>query len=187
MSRKQQESSSNAQHNPVFSPSPELSTGEFNVPQLGPIDVDRTLEVGREPIVIAERLPSVQYAEELKFNEDPVTIVLTPSSDRNAPKQVYCAVNGKGAEVWDEKSKRWIEFKYIPVGRMLTVKRKYIEVLARSRADSFSTREVSPTPHANQDGYVLESYTVPTAPVTIRHDPAGDKGHQWFARVMQEF
>jgi hypothetical protein len=179
--------SKNAQHHPVNKPAAEVSTGEFQVPQLPKIDMAVALETVREPIAIAEKLPNTDYMDELKFNEDPVTIVLTPSSDRNAAKQVYCGVNGKGAEVWDEKSKRWLEFKYLPVNRVLTVKRKYIEVLARSRADTFTTREVTPTPLANQDGFSLESSTIPTAPITIRHDPAGAKGHDWFARVMQEF
>ena len=179
--------SKNANHNPVHAPGPELSTAQHSVPQMAPIDMAKALETVREPIAIAEKLPAADYLDEIKFNEDPVSVVLTPSQDRNAPKQVYCAVNGKGAEVWDERNKRWIEFKYLPVGRVLTVKRKYIEVLARSRADTFNTREVTPTPLANQDGFALEASTIPTSPITIRHDPAGAKGQEWFSRVMQEF
>lgn len=179
---------SQAMHNPVMAgPADQMSTGQFKVPQFEGGDMTRALESGREPIQVVDKLPTVEYADELKFNEDPVTVILTPSQDRNAPKQLYCAVNGKGAEVWDERSKRWLEFKYVPVGRVLTVKRKYIEVLARSRADTFNTREVTPTPHANQDGFMLEVNTVPVAPITIRHDPAGAKGQEWFSRVMAEY
>lgn len=181
--------STQALHNHVMSGPQGQSTGDFKVPQFdgGSIDIGQRLEEGREPIAIVDKMPSTEFADELKFNEDPVTVVLTPSQDKNSPKQIYCAVNGKGAEVWDERTKRWLEFKYVPVGRVLTVKRKYLEVLARSRADSFSTREVTPTPMANQDGFALDADTVPVAPMTIRHDPAGAKGQEWFARVMAEY
>lgn len=175
--------SPNAQHNPVNATGPELNSGDFKVPQLAV----PTVETVREPIVQATEMPKDEYLDELKFNEDAVTMSVTPSSDKNAAKQIYCAVNGKGAEVWDERSKRWLEFKYVPVGRRLTVKRKYIEVLARSRADTFTTREVSPTPLANQDGFQLEASTFPTAPITIINDPAGERGHQWFSNVMAQY
>ena len=57
-----------------------------------------------------------------------------------------------------------MQFKWVPVNRVLTIKRKYLEVLARSRVDTFATREVTPTPMANQDGFVLEANTVQVAP-----------------------
>jgi hypothetical protein len=176
-----------AKHAPVHAPVKEISSSDFPVPQRGPIDVDKALGESPAGIEIVEKLPEQQYAEELKFGDDPVTGILSPSPDPKAAKQVYCAVNGKGAEVWDERNRRWIEFKYLPVARKITMKRKYWEVLARSRVDSFSTREVTPTPHANQDGFVLDPVTVQAAPFNVFHDPAGVKGHEWLQRVMSEF
>lgn len=162
-------------------------TAEFSVPQKTIIDIDQQLGSVAEDIQIVEKMPDVEYAELLKFAEDPVTAIINQSSDPKAAKYVYCAIGGKGAEVWDEKSKRWLEFKYVPVNRRLTIKRKYLEVLARSRVDSFSTREVSTTPLANHDGYQLEATTFQSSPFTVILDPAGDKGHQWLTRVMSEY
>lgn len=174
---------SKAKNTPVIAGPNEMSSGGLQVPQR---EVNETQEF-QSGIEVAERMPAQDYADLLKFAEDPITVVLTPSSDPKAAKSVFCAVNGKGAEVWDERSKRWVEFKWLPVARVLTVKRKCLEVLARSRVDTCATREVTPTPHANQDGFVLETNTVPTVPFTVRHDPAGAKGAEWFNQVMQQY
>lgn len=175
-----------AQDNPA-SITQGLESAAFAVPQKGLIDMAHALENPSEDIVIVEKLPSTEYAEELKFAEEPVTCILNASSDVKAPKYVYCCIEGVGAEVWDEKSKRWLRFKYVPVNRRLTIKRKYLEVLARSRVDSYSTREVSPTPLANHDGYALEGTTVQASPFIVTHDPSGERGHQWLQRVLSEY
>ena len=164
-----------------------VETAAFAVPQKAIIDVDESLGSVAEGIVIVEKMPDVEYAELLKFAEDQVTAIINQSTDPKAAKYVYCAIGGKGAEVWDEKSKRWLEFKYVPVNRRLTMKRKYLEVLARSRVDNFSTREVTTSPLANHDGYELEATTVQSSPFTVIHDPAGERGHQWLSRVMSEY
>lgn len=176
-----------AKNTPVMAPSPEIDTRAIPIPQKSPIDIGHALENAPAGIEIVERLPAADYADELKFNEDPVTVVINPSTDPKAAKVVFCAIDNKGAEVWDEKGKRWVQFKWVPVNRVLTIKRKYLEVLARSRVDTFATREVTPTPMANQDGFVLEANTVQVAPFTVRHDPAGERGHNWLTRVLSEF
>lgn len=176
-----------AKNNPVFTGPVETKAEHYAVPQRDPIDVDRVLADGAEPIAIVQKLPSEDYMEALKFAEDPLVVILNPSPDPKAARFVYCAVQGKGAEVWDERTKKWLEFKYLPVGRVLTIKRKYLEVLARSRTDTFNTREVTPTPLANQDGYTLDASTVMAASFNVRHDPAGAKGQEWYSRVMSEF
>ncbi len=79
--------------------------------------------------------------DELKFNEEPVTIRLEPSTDENAALHFPCWVNGRGAEVWNESTRQWIAFGYLPVGRTLIVKRKYVEVLLRAKIDRIRTVE----------------------------------------------
>lgn len=177
------EPSTQAADNPVMAAPKEQEFDHSAMHQRGVIDLDNPAE----SIAIVDKMPEAEYADLLKFAEDPVTGVISPSSDRNAPKYVYCGVNGTGAEVWDERTKRWLRFPYVPVGRVLTMKRKYWEVLGRSRTETFRTREVTPTPHANQDGFVLEAETVAVAPFNVRHDPAGAKGHEWYQRVIAEF
>jgi hypothetical protein len=52
---------------------------------------------------------------------------------------VDCWVNGKGAEVWDERTRKWMEFNFLPVGLPIITKRKYVEVLARSKSMKVNT------------------------------------------------
>ena len=40
------------------------------------------------------------YADQLKMAEDPVTIIIHPSQEKNPPQVVDCWVNGRGAEVF---------------------------------------------------------------------------------------
>jgi hypothetical protein len=188
--------SSDAIHHPVVTTADVIGPGDVKVHKRDPIDINQRLAEEFAPGIetdveglspMSPEEAKAQYMQELAFNEQPVTVVITPSSDRNAPKHVFCAVQGVGAEVYDPKARRWIRFTYLPVSTQLTVKRKYLEVLAKSRQENFSTREVSPTPMANQDGYVLEAESVPVAPFVVRHDPAGDAGLQWYQRMLSQF
>lgn len=184
MPRKKMDASTDAQHNPVMAGPQEQQFDPSMVPQRGVIDIDHDPGPG---IAIAEKMPKQDYMDAVKFGEDPVTVVITPSSDRTAARYVYCAVNGRPAEVWDGQRKVWLSFKYLPVGVPLTVKRKYLEVLARARTDTFRTESTTPTPLPNQDGFQLHSETSVVAPFNVRHDPAGAKGHEWYSRVISEF
>lgn len=92
----------------------------------------------REPeIILVDSLPSKDYQDELSFNEEPVTIRLEPSADKNAAAFFPVWVNGKGCEIL--RNGRWNEEAYIPVGRVITIKRKYVEVIIRVKIDTVST------------------------------------------------
>jgi hypothetical protein len=79
-----------------------------------------------------------EYLDQLAFMEEPVTIRLEPSADVNADRWFHVAVNGKGGEVLILD--RWLEYKYFPVGEVLTTKRKYVEVIIRAKRDTVHTR-----------------------------------------------
>ena len=57
------------------------------------------------------------------FLNEPVTIVINPSQDPEDPKLVQVGVNGTS--------------QFIPRGEPFTVKRKYVEVLARAKRTDF--------------------------------------------------
>lgn len=116
----------------------EIHTGDIKIEQKSAI-----IGAGadREPeIVVADKPLNDDYAQELAFNEELVTIRIEPSSEKNAAKHIYVAVQGKGCEVWDARNNGWLEMTYIPVGQPLTIKRKYLEVLARAKSDSVTTK-----------------------------------------------
>jgi hypothetical protein len=188
--------STRAVDNPTSLGATALSPEKFPAPQSGPIDLgERLQQEGPSPAFatemegispMSEAEAKAQYLRDLAFNEQPVTVVIPKSPERNAPNFVPCAVNGFGPEVWDERARRWINFEgWLPVQRVLTCKRKYLEVLARARRDEFRTVEKTPNPLANQDGFVLERDTMQVAPFQVRHDASPD-GADWYRRIMTD-
>lgn len=92
-------------------------------------------------IVTGERITmnnvSNDYLDELAFNEEPVTIRIEPSSEKNAAAHFPIWVNGKGGEVLINGE--WVPVGYLPVNTVLTIKRKYVEVLMRAKIDTVTT------------------------------------------------
>jgi hypothetical protein len=171
-----------ARNNPVMAATPEIYTGDTAPPQRA---FSESAEQAPD-IQIVEKLPPQEYADRLAFAEQPVTGTITPASMQKAPRYVYCAIQGQGAEVWNEKTKGWMRMKFVPVNATLTMKRKYWEVLARARTDTAETRQVNMTPDPHTDGYELITETAAAHPFSVKHDPAGAQGHEWLMRVMSE-
>ncbi len=180
MPRKAQ--STQAIHNPVMAAGPEISTADVAPPQRA---FNETGEAAPD-IQIVEKMPDQEYNERLEFANQSVTGVITPSSAQKAPRYVYCAIQGQGAEVWNERTKSWLRMKFVPVNTVLTMKRKYWEVLARARTDTAETRQVNMNPDPHTDGYELVTETAAAHPFSVRHDPAGARGHEWLTRVLSE-
>jgi hypothetical protein len=126
-----------------ISPRREVYSEDLKVEQKAPIIGDDNTDEQRRTIIKADPASlSKEYLEELAFNEEPVTIRLDPSTDQNAAKMVFVSVNGKGCEVF--MNNRWIEWKWIPIGQVLIIKRKYLEVLIGAKQDKITTDYGSP-------------------------------------------
>ncbi len=93
-------------------------------------------ERGDAIVSVTEPLHSA-YTQALLFAEEPVTILINKSPEKFAPLTVDCWCNGKGAEVMADG--KWVEFGWLPVERAVTTKRKYVEILARSKHMSVNT------------------------------------------------
>ncbi len=93
-------------------------------------------ERGDAVVAVTEPLHSA-YTQALLFAEEPVTILINKSQEKFAPLTVDCWCNGKGAEVMADG--KWVEFGWLPVERAVTTKRKYVEILARSKHMSINT------------------------------------------------
>lgn len=113
----------------------EIHTTDTAIEQKAPLVGD--LKDRAPEIVVADKPLHQDYLDALAFNEEPVTIRIAPSTEKNAARHIYCAVNGIGCEVWIRG--QWVQMPYIPVAQELTVKRKYIEVLIRAKRDEIST------------------------------------------------
>lgn len=165
-------SSSDAKNNPailsggVHSESmPLAQPGDISLPESGPLT--RT----NETIVPADATAlDKNYADALKFNEDVLEIMLEPSSEENAPTVIDVTVNGE--TVW------------IPVGQSIRIKRKFVEVLMRSKPVAVSTA------HEDIGAKVINNRIVRNTrakyPLSIMNDPAQGKGVEWMRRIRAE-
>jgi hypothetical protein len=116
-------------------PRQELNSESTKIEQRGPIAdlADR----GGDVIEVDQSVASADYMAELAFMDEPVTIRLQPSSDPNAIARFVVWVNGKGAEIL--QNGRWNEIAWLPVGEVIIIKRKYLEVIARTKIDTVRT------------------------------------------------
>jgi hypothetical protein len=123
-----------------------------------------------------------EYLAELAFMEEPVMIRIEPSQLDNAAMTVDCACNGKGAEILDARTGKWLELNVLPVGLVVTTKRKYVEILARAK-----TMRVQTPDHAdgkNIDKNDLTRRHARTHVFSVIKDT--DRGTAWLTAILSE-
>jgi hypothetical protein len=155
-----------------------LHSSDIKIEQKADISGD-TLERDGE-IVVAEQLPDADWAESMKFNEEPVTIRLEPSSDKNAATSAPVWVNGVPAEVF--QNGRWMPIGYLPVGRNLIVKRKVLEVLVRAKLDTVHTKVQEPD--SERPNNVIERFTSALHSFSVIEDK-NPKGAGWLTELRR--
>ena len=159
----------------------ELFSGDLQVGQKAPVDLAHAGEYQAGAIEPVQGFNTKKYLDDLAFMEEPVTIRLERSSEKNAPKTVPAAVNGKGCEVF--LNGKWLEMTYIPMGQPVTIKRKYVEVLARAKPDSVTTNVIE---RDNEDPQnVVDRVTTSKHPFSVIHD-ASPRGADWLTKIMLE-
>ncbi len=130
-------------------------------------------------IVTAQQVIDKDYAAELAFNEEPLTIRLQPSSEKNAAMSMPVTVNGKPAEVY--QNGRWMEVGYLPVNTTLTVKRKVVEIIARARIDTVNTEIIGPETADPRNQ--IRRNTSPLHSFSILEDK-NPRGRAWLTELM---
>lgn len=160
----------------------ELGNTDLPIGQSPSIDLPDDGPIDREQIVIPVDKPLLSdYLTDLKFSEDPVTIRVERSAEKHAPKVVDCWCNGVGCEAWING--RWLQLGWIPVGREVIIKRKYVEILARSKIDSITTQSDEPGVESPQNR--IDRSTSAKVPFSVLRDD-NPKGHAWLTRLMAE-
>lgn len=153
----------------------ELNTDTMPINQPPPVNLDDD----REPEIIrVERVVSKEYVDALAFNEEPVTIRVEPGMEENAsPFTDVIQVNGRGAEIL--LNDRWHVWGHLPIDRIITTKRKYLEVMIRSK----STR-VHSNAQAIDETNQLKRSTSGTMAITIIED-RNPRGHAWIRAIRE--
>lgn len=160
----------------------ELHTDDLVVGQQADILIPDGDGIDHEQVIVPvgasllkEQVPGIA------FGEEPVTIRIERTSEKFAPKVVDIWVNGKGAEAFVNGA--WVEFGFLPVGLEVITKRKYVEVMARSKVDNVSTE----TGSMNDDNPVnkINRATSSRTPFSVLKD-INPLGAQWLTRLLQE-
>jgi hypothetical protein len=159
-----------------------LNTADLPLGQNPDIVMDDKWERGES--IVAVDTPLVdEYTQALAMAEEPVTIMIEPSQEENAPIVVDCWVNGKGAEVWDPLSNKWMELGCLPIGGAITTKRKYVEVLARAKIEGIRTAHDDMNV-ADPQNRVVRNLSR-KAVFSVIHD-ANPKSREWLTRLIAD-
>lgn len=161
---------------------PEFSNADFPVGQNPGVSLELDEPLQRTQIIETMETPlEKEYAEALRFAEEPVTIYIHPSGDKNPPLVVDCWVNGRGAEVF--VNGEWHVFNCLPVGKQVTTRRKYVEVLARSKIETINTQHEDATVERPKN--ILQRSMSSRCTFQIIGDD-NPKGREWIRRLMAD-
>lgn len=152
-------------------PRRKIEAAEEQVGQPGivtmPSDGEARLE--RPEIVPVDGPDWKAKAELLAFMEEPVTVVVHTSTDKNASQIV---------EVWnDGRVQRFLR------GEEQVVKRKFVEVLARAKSDTF--RSVEYMDEAGNQAFRYPKTTSLKYPFAVIRDD-NPKGSAWLKKILAE-
>lgn len=149
----------------------EVHSPELPITQPPPITGkgDRDPEV----IVATEAVFTGGYADELKFMEEPVDILLHRGREKHAPTMYDFSINGRA--IW------------IRVDTVTTIPRKYLEVIARSQPFEVQT-EVDMNEGKGENAPVINNirrHQSSRYPFTVVKD-SNPRGPAWLTKVMRE-
>lgn len=138
-------------------------------------------DLPREQIIVADATTlEKEYSAQLAMSEEPITIIIHPSREKNPPQVVDCWVNGRGAEVF--VGGRWQVFNCLPVNIQVTTKRKYVEVLLRAKPDTIET--LVEDQEAERPSNRISRATSSAVTLSVLED-RNPKGAEWLRQVMR--
>lgn len=112
-----------------------------------------------------------KYYKDLQFMEEPVKIVLSAVHGDKANCTDLIAVNGKWAELL--VNGQWLPVGYLPKGGPIVTKRKYLDVILRSKGDEVQTHMDKLPDGDIQNRVSRTTYGVHTVQVLEDKNPAG--------------
>lgn len=167
--------------------STETHSDDTRIEQLRPLvdlgDLVAALQQGRDrkpDIVEADATLTKEYADELAFMAEWVTIRLEPGSDDNAPTVFQGWVNGRCEMLVNNQPAQVLA---LPIGEEITVRRSMLEVIARNKRMGVRTEHT-----AENRMLQLANRTIRTIsqvqPVSIVEDK-NPRGRPWFQEMIR--
>ena len=145
----------------------ESHTDDVKLRQPKPIEMDAPER--DNTIIGTEQALTMDYAAQLAFMEDVLTIRIERGRDKYSPQLIDVYVNG--------------EPKWLPVGVPVNVKRKFVEVLAR--AQPFSVTTNVGTANDERPHNRIERVQNMQHPFSVIKDP-NPAGYEWLTRTMMD-
>lgn len=140
------------------------TAGRLVLPDLDQPIIRESIEI--EPV--AAPLTASDF-DEIMFMEELVKIRVEPLQEKNPRKMIDLYVNGKA--------------EWVPIGRPWIMRRKYVEVLARSKPMSVQTKHESAEESLNPQNEVIRT-TSSQFPFSVLQDTP--RGIEWLNRLMAE-
>jgi hypothetical protein len=137
----------------------------FDIPPTGALDRDDFID----QFEIVDQGNGMDKAEMLAFMEEPVQVRLMDTTEPNAAQIVQFSVNGVS--------------QFMIRGKVQTIKRKFLEVMARAKTMALSTPEILDS-NGNRTTRIVKSYgsTYPFQVISDRNP----KGAQWLEKILSE-
>lgn len=120
--------------------------------------------------------------DSIAFAEDKLLIIIHRGHDPKFSPMCtdYIAVNGVPAEILYKNG--WIRSGYLPRGLPFYTKRKYVEVLARSKQDSINTEVIT----RDREDPVNKTHTITTASLAFSVlEDKNPKGAEWLTLLLR--
>lgn len=158
----------------------EINNVDFPIGQKPDIDMGDD-EIDHEQVIVHARGDELVSGEiaALAFMEEPVTILIYPSREKNPPLVADCWVNGRGAEVFVAGA--WHEMNCLPINMPVTTKRKYVEALSMSKTDTINTDVGDATDERPHNRIQRMTSATQAFSVLADKNPAGT---EWLRRIM---
>lgn len=160
-----------AKNRPTRSTRRDVDTTDFKVGQDRPRDMPTTGPAQLEPQIVepVDGPVSKDFLDALKFMDEELTIIVQDTEDKNATPLVETWCNGRS--------------QFFIRGQAQTVKRRYVEVLARSKGTRYRQEHYK---DANGNDAIRNiPVTSLRYPFTVIHDP-NPNGPEWLKQVLKE-
>jgi hypothetical protein len=155
-----------------------LETAEQEVGQGEERKISSQGKATLEPVRVEapDKPVNAEWAAMMEFANQPITIELNESNEKNAENPVYCANNGDLAPVTPRPG-------WLYRGKQYTIPRKFLESLARAKVTTYTQREE--TDPAGVRHVINVPHTALRYHFRVIHDPH-PRGGDWLKSLLLE-